>query len=218
MNDISIIYYTSNRIEELVGERIRQQLLITAQDIPIVSVSQKPLDFGQNICVGNIGVSKSNIYKQIYTGAKAANTKYIACCEDDTFYNIDHFSYRPKEGIFAYDCNMWFADHNEFWRRPVTDIGPNSLRRRSGMFGCIVEKKTILDFLDGRWAEPEGIYYEGKFPLIVFIHGIPGKSRKEQQKRKLLDRHKRESFPEDHVQCIEPYGDIKKLWESIWTT
>ena len=213
MDDLTILYYTAN-IFEPSGERIRQHLQAEAREIPIISVSQKPMIFGGNIWVGEIGISKYNIYKQIYTGVQAVKTKYVACCEDDVLYNYDHFKYRPKQGIFAYDCNMWFAEPEEFWRRP-------QIHERSGMFGCIVETQTLYDEMKKRfdkypqpdpknydWGEPQSPveYFMGDYPLIVFCHDTSTK------KKRLLEKHKRNSLPEDHIQSVELYGDIQTLW------
>src|SRR3990167_3601524 len=89
--DLTVVYYTSNRIREPFGQRVRDQLLLAVSGAPIVSVSQKPLDFGDNICVGDIGHTYFNIYRQMLTGAKAARTKYVALAEDDTLYSPEHF-------------------------------------------------------------------------------------------------------------------------------
>jgi len=231
MDDLTLLYYTSNRIQEPTGERIRQHLLETTRgEIPLISVSQKIMNFRINICVNNIGVSKYNIYKQIYIGLNYIKTPYVACCEDDVLYNYEHFTHRPEKGVFAYDCNMWFAEQDEFWRRPVED-DTDALRRRSGMFGCIVEKDTLLQYLNKKflkypepdsnnydWGEPRSKveYFSGKLPLVVFIHYDSNNGRRQIQKRKLLERHKRESLPEDHTKNIELYGDITTVWKKYY--
>jgi len=227
--DITALYYTSNRIQENAGERIREHLLNVThywEEIPIISVSQKQIIFGTNVSIGDIGVSKYNIYKQIYIGLKYVKTPYVACCEDDVLYNYEHFLYRPEKGVFSYDCNMWFAEKDEFWRRP-------QLHERSGMFGYISDTETLFNFLDVKfkkypdpdaehynWGEPlkDAHFYSGILPLIVFSHNVPSKSRREIQKRKLLERHKRESLPEDHVKNVMPYGEINDVWRKIWMT
>ena len=48
-SNITLLYYTASRIPEKFGENVRQHLLETAKGKPIVSVSQKPLEFGDNI-------------------------------------------------------------------------------------------------------------------------------------------------------------------------
>jgi hypothetical protein len=104
---ITAIYYTANVIEEPFGENIRKQILKSIGDIPLISVSQKPMDFGDNICVGDIGQSHINIYCQMLIGARAAKTDYVAMCEDDVLYMPSHFSFLPELDTFAYNTNRW---------------------------------------------------------------------------------------------------------------
>src|SRR3990167_9962351 len=106
--ELTVVYYTSGRIRASFGERVREQLLLAVSGAPIVSVSQKPLDFGDNICVGDIGHTYFNIYRQILVGAKAAKSKYVALAEDDTFYPAEHFKeFRPRDDEFAFDMSRW---------------------------------------------------------------------------------------------------------------
>ena len=54
----TIIYYTSNREDERFESRVRANLLKVCGNLPIISVSQKPIyGFGFNIPVGDVGVS-----------------------------------------------------------------------------------------------------------------------------------------------------------------
>jgi len=105
--DITVIYYTSNNLEEknpYFVKNTKRQLLKAIGDHPLISVSQKPMDFGQNICVGDIGRSHRNIYSQILTGCKASKTAYVAMAEDDILYSYNHFhTYVPRRNKFAYD-------------------------------------------------------------------------------------------------------------------
>jgi len=101
-----IIYYTDNRIE---GTQIfkESQKTILAAELPITSVSLKPLDFGNNIVVeGSRGyVSYTN---QIYTALKNAKEKYVFFCEHDVLYNISHFDFiPPTDDIYYYNINNW---------------------------------------------------------------------------------------------------------------
>jgi len=108
MQDLSVIFYTSNYITDFFAENVRKNLLWCIGDMPLISVSQKPMDFGRNICVGDIGRSHLNIYRQILIGAKAAETEYVALAEDDIFYTPGHFTFRPtSKEVFAYNYNKW---------------------------------------------------------------------------------------------------------------
>lgn len=230
MNDLSIVYYTANTIPESTGQKVRDYLLkVTESKIPIISVSQKPIDFGKNICVGQIGRSKYNCYKQILAGVREVKTKYIACAEDDTLYSQDHFKYRPKDDdIFSYDANMWFAEENYYWRW-------EDYYRRSGMWGCIARTDTLLNNLTTRYS----LYPADPFPSKYLFWGEPGTHDQlfgMQNKFGLFDSeypnvvfryresmggnkygHRERRRPENRSFNIGPFGGINKLWKSYWS-
>lgn len=107
MHDITVVYYTANQINEDFAQRVREHLKESAEGIRIISVSQKPIALGENHCVGEIGMSVPNLYRQVLVGASLAETEYIACCEDDSLYHPSHFTaFRPKD-TFAYNINRW---------------------------------------------------------------------------------------------------------------
>src|SRR3989344_4984840 len=223
MSDLTILYYTANTIPDITAARVRDYLAkVTKNKFSIISVSQKPIIFGRNICVGEIGRSKYNCYKQILIGAREIKTKYVACVEDDTLYAIEHFDYRPQEGIFSYENNMWLAEEKMYWRMDTAD--------RGGMWGCIVATETLLKNLTKRyevyptdplpnkhiaWGEPgkhdyqygmENHYelFESKNPTVVFTYrGSMGgyKSRPYFAPRK----------PENIAYNLKPFGEINKL-------
>jgi len=107
--DVTVIYYTSNREEESFETKIKNRLLKTIKGIPLVSVSQKPIDFGKNICVGDVGTSDHNIYRQIQIGALKAKTKFICTAEADCLYPPSgYFDFKPKDENAAYHyTNLW---------------------------------------------------------------------------------------------------------------
>jgi hypothetical protein len=159
MNDITIVYYTANFINSFSAEAIRNQLLIAKGDIPLISVSQKPINFGENICVGNIGRSQINIYRQVLIGAKAVKTKYVALCEDDCLYSPSHFTcFRPKDNEFAYNWNRWGL---YTWSRPPVF----SNKHRIVLSNCIAPKDLIIETSEERFARyPD----ESQIPLHHF--------------------------------------------------
>lgn len=109
IKDLTVIYYTSNREKEGFEKIIRDRLLKTIGDTPLISVSQKPIDFGTNICVGEVGTSDHNIYRQIQKGVLAAKTKYVATAEADCLYpNSGYFDFVPPDPNYAYHyTNVW---------------------------------------------------------------------------------------------------------------
>ncbi len=143
MNDITLLYYTSNRVEERFGQNVRNHLLSLFPDgVQIVSISHELMDFGENIHVPGLIPSICNIYKQILIGAKVAKTKYIACVEDDALYNEDHFKYRPSEDIFAYNTNRWQVNPNLFF-----------YRERVNMCMCIASTDLMIKTLELRFEK-----------------------------------------------------------------
>jgi hypothetical protein len=96
-NDLTVIYYTCNREDESFEEKIRQSLLETIDDLPLISISQKPIDFGENICVGDVGVSIHNAWRQLQIGLLKAKTKFVCTAESDYLYPKEYFHFRPEK-------------------------------------------------------------------------------------------------------------------------
>jgi hypothetical protein len=219
MNDLTILYYTANKIPEYFMRNVQNDLVWTIQgEIPIISISQKPISFGSNICVGEIGASAYNVYVQILAGAYLVKTKYVACCEDDTLYSFEHFWSRPPDGVFYYNINRWILERYGMYR----------YRNRTTMCACIAPTELLIDTLEERFkkypedpktglpfGEPGRVedrlrlsyrvrhYFRTDTPILTFNHGH-GLSRP--RKASELDTQQ----PELH-----PWGDAKALWRRI---
>lgn len=94
---LTVIYYTSNKENEEFEKKIRQKLLDVIGDLPLISVSQKPIDFGENVCVGDVGVSNQNCFRQQQIGAQHARTPYVVMAEADFLYPPEYFKFVPPE-------------------------------------------------------------------------------------------------------------------------
>ena len=145
-NDLTIIYYTANKISDYFYQNAKEQLLKSAGNIPIISVSQKPIDLGQNICVGDIGQSYINIYRQALIGAKAAKTRYIVMAEDDILYSPEHFAHRPAPGIFEYNLSVQ-AIYS--WSNPPIF----SYKGRRVLSNLICERDLFITAMEERFAK-----------------------------------------------------------------
>jgi hypothetical protein len=78
--------------------------------IPLISVSQKPIDFGQNICVGCVGASSQNAFRQFQIGTIAAKTRFVVPAEADFLYPPQYFDFRPdREDVFYLAQPLWVA-------------------------------------------------------------------------------------------------------------
>ena len=162
MKDLTLLYYTSNRISDHFRDSIIKRLLALFPDkVPIVSISHKPMDLGENVCVEGLEASNYNIYKQILIGAKVAKTKYVACVEDDALYVREHFEFRPDDDSFAYNVNRWQINRDFYFYRP-----------RANMHTCIVTTDLMIKTLEARYEKYPNILYKGE--LIGF--GEPGRS------------------------------------------
>jgi hypothetical protein len=174
MTDLTIIYYTSNWLDSRNPHFLantRKVLLEAAGGLPIISVSQKPIDFGQNICIGEIGRSNINIYRQILTGAKAAKTPYVAMAEDDVLYTHAHFhKYRPQKTDFAYDLSKWSIFT---WTKPPMF----SYRVNRKVINTLIAKRdALITALEERFNKFKGVPDE-KIPTQWWAE--PGRYEKE---------------------------------------
>jgi len=104
-NDKTIIYYTANTEDPVFEQRIRDDLKKKAGDIPIISVSRKPIDLGTNICVGEQPVSYTSEWKQLLIGLKAAKAKFCIAAEADCLYPSEYFAFTPVEEEMMYNYN-----------------------------------------------------------------------------------------------------------------
>jgi hypothetical protein len=222
--DVSIIYYTDNKVSNLFAESIRAHLLSIAGDIPIISVSQKPINLGHNICIGEIGSSIYNCYRQVLIAACAAKTDYVIHCEDDTLYNIEHFAYRPPLDTFAYNKSRWWVEEQNVFR----------WRNRSAMHAAISPRELLIETLEKRfelypthvsekkiirnWGEPGR--YEGNMGLPIvkletFMTTLPVVTFNH---RGSLMGMRRWNESDRIQESLEPWGYAKELREEMHAT
>lgn len=114
----TIIYYTSNREDEAFENRVRENILnVTKNKYPIISVSHKPIDFGKNICVGDVGTSGFNMFRQVQIACMEAKTDFVISAESDCLYPPDYFDFLPDEIDKCYrDNNLYvMPDKRDFF-------------------------------------------------------------------------------------------------------
>ena len=110
--DKTILYITDNSLDYALFEKCRELLLKSADGLPIVSVSQKPIALGTNICVGDIGRSAISLSTQLLVGLESIDTKWVSMAEHDCVYSDEHFKYIPPSDKFIwYNTNNWFAQY-----------------------------------------------------------------------------------------------------------
>ena len=130
----TIIYYTSNHEDPIFEQRIIDDLLAKTGNIPIISVSQKPMKLGKNVCIGDVGHSYLNCRKQMLMAYKLAKTEYVIHTESDVLYPPEYFKFQPSgENIYRYFnvWVMWLMDENlkDFYHKPDTFDGAMIVKR-----------------------------------------------------------------------------------------
>jgi len=173
-NSLTVVYYTSNWLDThnpYFLENTKKQLLIAIGDLPLISVSQKPIAFGQNLCLGDIGRSHLNLYRQILEGARAAKTKYVAMAEDDILYSYEHFhTYLPDKDRFAYDMSKWSIF--TWTKPPLFSFRTN----RKVVNSLISPREMLVAAMEERFERVKELKQEGqKEENIIHYWGDPGR-------------------------------------------
>jgi len=150
--NISVIYITASRLREPFATYVRDVLWKAKGGLPLISVSKKPLDYGQNLCFdGPVGVW--NEYWETYQGVLASKTKYVAIAEDDTLYSYQHFEQTPVPGSFTFNIACWQI---YTWVKPAM----YSWKGRRNHNGLICERDLYIKEMEERFAKyptPESI-------------------------------------------------------------
>ena len=101
----TVVYYTSNREKPEFESSILDTLLENIGDLTLITISQKPMPVGNNICVGDVGRSGYNAWRQLYLGAGLATTQFICTAEADYIYPKEYFRFVPPSEDAFYLAN-----------------------------------------------------------------------------------------------------------------
>lgn len=156
MRGLTVLYYTSNLENEDFLARVRGKLRHLAAGIPIVSVSQKPINFGHNICVGEVGLSSYNIRRQILIGAESAMTDFVALVEDDSLYPPNHFVVQDR-----------FDDSTMYYNRKVYMLSTRTrmFARKASFFtgSIIVGRNYLIESLKKMLSKAKSEWIDDKY-------------------------------------------------------
>jgi len=109
MDRKSIVYYTDCRLPEPI--MLAVQNTIRASGLPIISVSLKPIDFGDNIVL-EAKPSVVTMFNQILAGLEKSEADTVFFCEHDCLYNESHFDFNPpRRDTYYYNTNVWRWDY-----------------------------------------------------------------------------------------------------------
>ena len=150
----TILYYTHNRENPSFEQKIMDNIKEKAGDIPIISISHKPIEMGNNICVGDVGLSYRNEWRQILIGAKETNSQFLIFCESDVLYPQEYFDFTPpKDGIWRYD-NVWMCFHGKGM--------PQSFRRKKYTEGAqICSREYVINRIEEQ-LKGQPMWYDGR--------------------------------------------------------
>jgi hypothetical protein len=108
------------------------------------------MDFGHNVCLGDIGRSHHSLFKQTLVGAETAETKHMALAEHDCLYTAEHFNWIPPDDeFFYYNVHHWFVQwggklsgmYSYFRRKPMSMLICN----RELYIRAIKEKLAMIE-------------------------------------------------------------------------
>ena len=102
-----LLYYTDNRCSGEIMAAVQRQLKRCSNGFPIVSVSLRPIDFGENIVL-DLERGYLTMNKQQLAGLEALKTDIVFFVEHDILYPKCHFDFTPPmEDCFYYNLNWW---------------------------------------------------------------------------------------------------------------
>jgi len=105
-----LVYYTNHSVDEKIMLACQAQLkrCMEIWKFPIISVSQKPMNFGQNFVMDKMESSVLSMYKQILKGLQESKTDVVFFIEHDVLYHPSHFDFTPeRDDHFYYNRNEW---------------------------------------------------------------------------------------------------------------
>ena len=210
----TIIYYTSNREDPKMEQKVIDDMLSKAGNMPIISISQKPMKLGANVCIGDVGHSYVNERKQILMAAKLATTDYVIVTESDFLYPPEYFNFEPTgENLYRYD-NIWIMWLNG---RPKEFCHKRSLSDGAQ----IVKRDYLIDLLEkyfkpypnwhkrnNREIDPPHSPYH-RVPLVLFHGDNPCVSIKTNFGLTFLTAV--DKRPESTSNNLPYWGDVEKL-------
>lgn len=146
------IYYTDSKLDETdpqLANSVRKNLKNICGLIPIISVSKKPLNFGQNICVGDKPHSYKSMYEQLLAGLKAVPEGAVVYpVEHDVFYHPSHFAKLPDDNE-----NCFINTNRYYWRTGLPYFF--KARGEKTMSHVVCYREVLIDHCEKRIAQWE---------------------------------------------------------------
>ncbi len=102
-----MLYYTDNRLDDRIMKVVQKNLEYQCNGYRLVSVSLKPINFGENIVLplrhGHLAMAKQQL-----AGLEKLDTDIVFMVEHDIIYPACHFEFTPpRKDTFYYNLNWW---------------------------------------------------------------------------------------------------------------
>lgn len=245
MIDLSILYYTANRISDHFASEVRRRLGAQAGTfgLPIYAASQSADNSARFVSFGGVSPVRTllqhghrpsiwQVYRNILALAHLASTPYVACCEDDTLYAAGHFQYRPPEDVFGYNHSRYVIT------RRLSDDGTRReaffyFRERTQMAMCICPRHLLIETLEERFRKyPEPVPHDiakktgwgepGRYEKNL---GLPLRKLEyfRSAEPNVTFNHgdslmgRRKVNPDDILaKSVEPWGEANALWRDVY--
>jgi len=180
-----VVYYTDGQCDDEILKASRASLS-RSTEMPIVSVSTEPLDFGFNVVVREPKRSTRRMYQQILAGLEQLKTDVVFLAEHDVLYTPDHFEFQPpRQDTFYFNTNRWnvYADTGE---ARFYDSRTNSAMccNRKLLLDWVRKRISRIDeegAFRGRWGhspgspgdpeKPKFDTWQSEVPLVDIRHG-----------------------------------------------
>lgn len=193
----------------------------------IISVSQQPLGFGENIVL-DVKRGVLSIFRQILAGLEHSKADAVFLLEHDILYHPSHFDFTPAEdNRFYYDRNRWAVCPDTgkavFYHTNVPSLLCANRELLLDHYSKCV-KYTEENGYSGKlgYSPPKGIpkemrqgrhkAYFSEYPSLDVRHGKTF-TRKRMTKDQFRNERGCRGWTEAY--SVDGWGDIKELFEGI---
>lgn len=190
-----VVYFTENQCPEPIFSIAQQQLRQSLNGHQLVSVSLKPMEFGDNIVLG-LQRGYLTMFKQILAGLAHLDSDIAFLCEHDCLYPPEHFQFvPPRKDHYYYNEAIW---------RVSAVTGKTLFHFRKSVLALVADRRLLIDHYGERVAriEKEGFTFKNGFE--------PG--------TRSISRHGYDDIPSESYFSERPIVDIRDTGANLTRT
>lgn len=149
---MDVIYFTDGDLNHNIMVLCQQQLR-TAFPGKIISVSLKPVHFGDVQILVPLNRGYLAYFTQIVAGLEASQAPYVCMAEHDCLYPKEHFDFHPPDKKIYYDHN-WYKIRRD---------GLAATWKADQVSGICASRDVLLEFYKKRLATYDEKTFDRKF-------------------------------------------------------